>query len=1231
MSSRSHGQDNEIGFIERFALAADRADALKELIPGTENYYFFHALHYQNIEDRANFDSTLAQWRKRFEQSPMRKEIENRDALISYKTDPKATLDYLKRELGLVFEHQRELQQTNPDVPTKLDPAQISLEAIVQRSLGDKGSLGEVSVTGVDWLMWHWGEVELSVAQQRELLAKLSRPDYPKLVAALAEDFTRNESRGFGEFTVHGMLLPEQLDELAEARPELLNDMTFVLTKLGKMRPGADTDIHNDPIEREAYLERAWAFVSELQSAFHSLKAHVLFQRLVHDQGKGIYNTERFLAYLQLPRPVAHVNPKYREQLALWSHPVDFNFDASAATGFPPVQSDESLVRAYLLRLLAGQETFAAYAPYLTDDYLKGILAEANIVSGHGDPEKWSSLLSPSAYQELKDRVDLDFDPSCKERFDGNETVTVEMHVKNVQNLIVKIYEVNTFNYYQSVGSQLNTDLNLDGLVANEELTFDYETGNFQRIARTFEFPQLQAERGVWVIEFIGNGKSSRALVRRGNLQYITRTSTAGNVIRILDDKRQPVPGAYAWLNGKRFDQDEEGEIAIPFSNQPGSQQIILADGNGFATLGTLSLQGETYGLTAGFYIDREQLLAGSDATLAVRPNFTLNGAAADVALLDEVTLTIVSTDLDGVQSTATVPDFKLFAHKESTHRLHVPDRLASLQFQLSAKVKNLSRGTDDPLATQDTVAINQIAATDAVADLFLEKIDGSYFVKLLGRTGEPQKNIAVNFSLRRDDFRVDVGATLKTDDTGSIDLGALDGIFRVRATAPNGRDYRWELPADQARYPSTIHARVGEAISLPVMTGRSGSEAFSLLEVANGSFVRDQTKAISVAAGFATVRGLQAGDYHLLLKDAGTAVTIRVTAGEETAGFLLSAARNLEKSNPKLLHIRELKVEGDELKVTVDNAHPRTRIHVFSSRFVPAFDAFDTLGAGTALEPLIGTPSRYRNLFVSGRSIGDEYRYIIERRFATKFPGNMLKRPGLLLNPWALRDTATAKDEAQSGDDWQSSAAATAASLARDASEMRQGAEGKSDPHNLDFLAESGSISYNLAPGDDGIVRIKLEELGDRQYVRVLAVDTVTAVERQIALPARDTGIKDLRLANGLNPKRHFTQQDQVTILEPNKAFVIDDVATASFEVYETIGSVYQLLKTLSGGNATLNEFSFIVSWPDLEAARKRELYSKYACHELSFFLQRKDPGFFADVVLPYLRNKKDKTFIDH
>ena len=33
--------ENEIGFIEKFALAPDRAKVLGELVPGTEDYYFF--------------------------------------------------------------------------------------------------------------------------------------------------------------------------------------------------------------------------------------------------------------------------------------------------------------------------------------------------------------------------------------------------------------------------------------------------------------------------------------------------------------------------------------------------------------------------------------------------------------------------------------------------------------------------------------------------------------------------------------------------------------------------------------------------------------------------------------------------------------------------------------------------------------------------------------------------------------------------------------------------------------------------------------------------------------------------------------------------------------------------------------------------------------------------------------------------------------------------------------
>src|SRR5262249_6002947 len=89
-------------------------------------------------------------------------------------------------------------------------------------------------------------------------------------------------------------------------------------------------------------------------------------------------------------------------------------------------------------------------------------------------------------------------------------------------------------------------------------------------------------------------------------------------------------------------------------------------------------------------------------------------------------------------------------------------------------------------------------------------------------------------------------------------------------------------------------------------------------------------------------------------------------------------------------------------------------------------------------------------------------------------------------------------------------------------------------------------------------------------------------------------------------------------------------DAAASRFEVYDSLAKVYALYSTLSK-DANLAEFAFILNWPTLKPEEKRTFYSKYACHELNFFLAKKDAEFFGTVVQPYLRNKKDKTFLDH
>lgn len=168
-----------------------------------------------------------------------------------------------------------------------------------------------------------------------------------------------------------------------------------------------------------------------------------------------------------------------------------------------------------------------------------------------------------------------------------------------------------------------------------------------------------------------------------------------------------------------------------------------------------------------------------------------------------------------------------------------------------------------------------------------------------------------------------------------------------------------------------------------------------------------------------------------------------------------------------------------------------------------------------------------------------------------------------------------------------------------------------------------------NLTPDDQGNVVILRKDLGTHQDVHILAVDPLSTAYRRIRLPETKASHRELRLAAGLDVDRHFSQQKKVSVLRKEEQFVLTDFSTSSIEVYDSLSKVFQYYATLTR-DPKLLEFGAFLGWPELTEDAKREMYSKYACHELNFFLFKKDPGFFERVVGPYLRNKKDKTFLD-
>jgi hypothetical protein len=220
-----------------------------------------------------------------------------------------------------------------------------------------------------------------------------------------------------------------------------------------------------------------------------------------------------------------------------------------------------------------------------------------------------------------------------------------------------------------------------------------------------------------------------------------------------------------------------------------------------------------------------------------------------------------------------------------------------------------------------------------------------------------------------------------------------------------------------------------------------------------------------------------------------------------------------------------------------IHHASATTRVAIAATRFVPETNLLQWLTSRSHYFPAGLTPAYRRIYFASSRVLGDEFRYILERRAGKTFPGNMLTRPGLLLNPWELRSTELLAQSMQGGE------AENRAAGGRDSvTGLAAGVPGEPSldpipPHasagpNLDFLAAAAPVIYNLVPDENGVVSIDRKLLGDRHHVQIYADNGETAILREFALPAVAAGFRDTRLSRNLDPQKHFSPQRRLHCL---------------------------------------------------------------------------------------------------
>jgi len=1203
----------DLEILEALALSADRSAALAQLLPGSEDHDYFHCLHAQQRGDLDAADRILATWPDRHGDNVGYRRLTLRQLMYRVMREPERAADDLRDRLGVSHWHEAEVAAIDPSRATRLAPGTFDGAAFLARALESSPDLSQVTDEGIYELLG----ANLDPTRRHVVLDRIRHTPAPPLVGLIAADLGERGHQ-FGGSRIHAELTLDQLNELARKRPELQTHRAWIEAVVRRMRPPASIDLALDRDAREAYLVELWKFVATLPPASNSLKAHVLWHLLDAQRRRdGAPDRELFVAYLQLPRNAGFaIHHEVRAD-----NLVSPNADFSAVTGLWVAGGDEELVRDLLERAI---DDAPRYAAWLDRAWLEAVVAETRLLTGTGEIEAATRVLGPARAAAVRERVELAWCLHDRSQFAADEPVVLDVDVKHVPELTVNVFRVDPLAYFHVHKREVGADLDLDGLAASHELVLRFTEPPVRRVRRRIDLPMC-ARPGTYVIDLIGNGIASRAVIHKGRLRYATRVGAAGHVVEVLDEVGRALPGARAWVGEREYVADDRGSFVVPFSTAQSTLPMLLVHGD-LAQVASLSLVSERYDLELQLALDRQQLTAGRTAQAIARLRLRCGRAPASLALIEQPSWDITVTDRAGVATTKSQP-LALGDRDAAVLELPLGEDVARIQIAVRGKVYVVSEQRDQELVASEAIDIATMHGTFATEAMYLARTTAGWVLSALGKSGEPRAQRPVSVVLVHRWSRIQLTCELATDAHGRVELGELPGVQRITATL-GASTQTWITDDPEAASPESI-VEAGAPVFVSVPPSRSSADlvrGLSLVELRGGAPQRHVGEVvITQLASAIRIDGLAAGEYQI--RGPGLLPSrIRVVAPTQVAMHQAVTPTEVVELSRRAPAIATVAI-GSGLVVELANATVDTRVHVIATRFLVA----RTSAFGFTHLALRARRDRPRGVdYVSGRELGDEYRYVLDRRTARRYPGVLLDKPSLLLHPWARRTTSTAVADARGGGQFRASMPRSMAAPAPQAGYAPREQQGNADAYvGYDFLAEPPVVVANLAPRD-GRVEIPLADLGRATAVTIIVDDPAGLAARYAWLPEPALEPRDLRLKVALDPDRHAQQIKAIAPLRTGGVLEIQNLATAKVHLVDSLERAHAYLLALREDSA-LRDFAWITRWHQLSDAERKELYSKHACHELHLFLRFKDPAFFTAVVRPSLAHKRTKTFVDH
>ena len=965
------------------------------------------------------------------------------------------------------------------------------------------------------------------------------------------------------------------------------------------------------------------------------------------------YDLNIFIEYIKLP--LRNDNQIYNINKELTKKIVK-NLNIQDNILFDILKDEKKIIEKHIKHFYLNEKVeFNKFSQYFNENYIKKFYAKMQFYSGSETPIK-DNILTREEIENLMKEIILNISDNNKERFNINEDIEIILEIKNIQSLLVNIYEINTENYYYLNHKEFDTNISLDGIIPTFDSKFSFNEKPQLLLNKKISLSQIPKKRGLFVVEFIGNGHVSRAVIQRGYLKWIHKNTINGKVIYILDEENQILKGEKTgiWMNNVWYPSlKDSGAVLIPYSTK--GNEIVLKH-NDFCCLINDSIQipEETYSLNGQFIINEESFIMGNVTKILLRAYLYVCDEICPLENLKNIKLTITTITTENNQEipSLNIIDINQLSYdQEFSFDFPVPPKLKLVEFALTAKIRNKSKDKDEDLFFNQKFQFTRNYEYDT---LIKKNEEGEYLIHFLGKNGEPKINHSIGLKLNHS-FQTKINndnqILLESNSEGIINLGKLKDIRDIKL------DY--EKININKSYNYTFNEKIiileEDIINIPFK-----SQENNKIFLINNLNKENLTNLLKIKItdeknklGNITLPKLTKGDYYLNINN--TYFYIQVIKGNKMNinNYIITDEEDILYYNnaEPVIYIEKVSYQNKELKIKLNKTgknlnHPR--VHISCVQYYPKrlngnIESFkESNYFKKILEIKKFKSEKYENCYLNNKILSDEIQYVLDRKQYQINLGNSLENPSLLLKPQFIRETTTEIKKGKEGREFMDYSRdyekrefnpyKTRHEALLDEAEDSDLIYDQNKIRIHDFINVSPYIKENLIPDDNGEIIIKNIDLNEYSFLHILCFDNKSCNEDWFYLNNGKTSLRDLRAKNDLDLDKNYCEFRKIYPLNKNDKHHINDITSIKYKIFDSLEKYLEFIKLVNPAlNEEIKEFNFLLNFDNFNLQEKLEKLTQYFSHEVNIYLYFHHNEFFLKYIFPIIKYKSEKTFIDY